>query len=332
MLPSRRMLLPAAVLGVAAVVPFLGCGCTGDGPGAGNWPDRPGPKVVVSFAPLYCFVANVAGDDAVVKNMMTTTGPHSFHPTDVEARLLARADLFFINGLDLDNRAAETLRKGSANAGLRVIDLGGRLPKELCLEGTCHHDHGHGHAHDHEHEHGTDPHVWLGIDQAVKMVEAVRDELKAADPAHADGYDRRAAEYVGKLQAVKADGLAMLKGKDDLRMVTFHESLAYFARTFGLRVSGVVMKNPGVEPNAEQMGSLVKTCVSKKVRVIAVEPQYSKNSSAAKLLVELKRGGLEDATLVEIDPLETVRPADLKPEWYEAKMRANLKALAEAMK
>ena len=35
---------------------------------------------------------------------------------------------------------------------------------------------------------------------------------------------------------------------------------------------------------------------------------------------------------VEIDPLETCRPDELDAGWYERKMRANLEALARAMK
>src|SRR5688572_4684112 len=98
-----------AAVGVALAVLPLGCGGGSDG----VWPDRPGPKVVVSFAPVYCWAVNVAGDDAVVKNMMTTTGPHDFNPTDTDARLVRKADLFFINGLNLDNELAARVKKGS---------------------------------------------------------------------------------------------------------------------------------------------------------------------------------------------------------------------------
>ena len=44
------------------------------------------------------------------------------------------------------------------------------------------------------------------------------------------------------------------------------------------------------------------------------------------------REGVADAELVVIDPLETVPPAELTPDWYVAKMRQNLDALARAMK
>jgi zinc transport system substrate-binding protein len=35
---------------------------------------------------------------------------------------------------------------------------------------------------------------------------------------------------------------------------------------------------------------------------------------------------------VEIDPLETVKPDELTPDWYENKMRANIAALEKALK
>jgi ABC-type Zn uptake system ZnuABC Zn-binding protein ZnuA len=316
-----------AVAGLALALGLLPSGCGG---GDDVWPDRPGPKVVVSFAPVYCWAVNVAGDDAVVKNMMTTTGPHDFNPTDTDARLVRRADLFFINGLGLDNDLAGAVKRGSGNNRLAVIDLGARLPADQLLEGQCNHDHA---GHDHKHDHGTDPHVWLNPDYAVTMTEAIRDELKKADPGNAANYDRRAAEYVGKLRTLKAEGLEKLKGKTDRKLVSFHESLAYFARSFDLTVTGVVQKTPGQEPNTDELAKLIDLCKAQKVRLVAVEPQYTANTSAKAVLDELARkGAVTDAALVEIDPMETVTPAALTPAWYEERMRANLDALARAMK
>jgi ABC-type Zn uptake system ZnuABC Zn-binding protein ZnuA len=123
------------------------------------------------------------------------------------------------------------------------------------------------------------------------------------------------------------------KGKKvDRRIVTFHESLTYFANAFDLRIVGVVEKKPGVEPNIDELNELIGKCKSTGVRVIAVEPQYSSGTSAKTILDELRRSEtVTDPVLVEIDPLETVIPAALKPEWYEEKMRANLDALAKAL-
>jgi ABC-type Zn uptake system ZnuABC Zn-binding protein ZnuA len=329
MIRTRRSV--AAVVGLAALAGLFALLPAGCGGGRDEvWPDRPGPKVVVTFAPIYCFAAKVAGDDAVVQNLMTTSGPHDFNPTDTEARLLRKANLLFINGLELDTNLANTLKRGSGNRDLKIVDLGGRIPQAELLEGACHHDHGPGEAHDHEH--GTDPHIWLSPEFAVRMTETIRDELKAADPEHATNYDRRAAEYVGELRKLHADGLALLKDKKDRRLVTFHESLAYFAKSFNLDVADVVQKKPGVEPNSDELKKLIEICQAKKVRLIAVEPQYGTQTSAKTILEELKRKGVSDADLVAIDPLETVPAAELTPDWYVQKMRSNLEALARAMK
>jgi ABC-type Zn uptake system ZnuABC Zn-binding protein ZnuA len=326
--PRSRWVLVGVIAVLAGALPFLGVGCGG---GEEVWKEQPGPKVVVSFAPLYCFAANVAGDNAQVKSLMTTSGPHDFNPTDTEARLLRKADLLFINGLGLDDGLAETLRKGSSNRKLNVVALGKRIPEDQLREGSEDHDH-HAHGHHHEHEGGHDPHVWLSPDLAALMTEGIRDELKKADPGNAAGYDQRAAEYVAKLRKLKADGQDMLKGKADRKLVTFHESLAYFARDFDLTIAGVVEKKPGVEPTSDELTALIKKCQENKVRLIAVEPQYGANTSAKTLLDEVRRRGVPDAELVEIDPLETVIPAALTPGWYEEKMRANLAALRDKMK
>ena len=322
----KPLLLPLLLLVPLAFV-VGGCGAAKDA----SWPDKPGPKVVVSFAPIYCFAANVAGDDAAVKCVMGTTGPHHFQPTDTEARLAARANLFLINGLNLDNQIAGTIQKNSGNKGLKLIDLGSRLPKELLKEGVCKHAH---HDGDHSgHDHGNDPHTWLGPDFAVRYVEAIRDELITADPSHKDGYTRRSAEYVAKLNALKADGVAMLKDKKDRKLLAFHDSLVYFGDTFGLEIKDAVQKMAGSEPNAKELQETIANAKKHGVRLIAVEPQYTANNAAKTILAELRKDpALADADVVEIDPLETVKPDDLTADWYEKMMRANLERLSKAMK
>ena len=312
---------------------LLVLGLSGCGSREEVWPrDHPGPKVVVSFAPLYCFAINVAGDDAVVRNMMTTSGPHEFNPTDRDARLLQRADLFFINGIGLEGDKPESLARSSGNRKLRIVNLGDRIPPEKLTEGSCHHDHGDGVAH----EHGKDPHVWLSAEYAILQVEGIRDALKEADPAHAAGYDQRAAAYIQKLGKLKADGLALFKDKKDRKLVTFHDSMSYFARTFDLNIVGVVQKNPGTEPNDAQLRELINLCADERypVRVITVEPQYGASIAANEIRKALIRKKVPDPELVEFDTLETTTPEQLNEnaDWYETRMRSNLEALAKAMK
>ena len=311
------LLVPAAFVG--------GCGSAKDT----TWPDKPGPKVVVSFAPIYCFAANVAGDDATVKCVMGTTGPHHFNPTDTEARLAARANLFLINGLNLDNQIAGTIQKNSGNKGLKLIDLGARLPADKLREGVCKHDH----HHEGDHDHGFDAHVWLNPDLAAKFVEVIRDEFIAADPAHKEGYTARAAAYTSKLMKLKSDGLDLLAGKKDRKLLAFHDSLAYFGEAYNLEIKDAIQKLAGSEPNAKELQEVIANSKKRGVRLIAVEPQYTANNAAKTILSELRKDpALADADVVEIDPLETVKPDELTADWYEKKMRENLDRLHKAMK
>src|SRR5260221_3917232 len=122
-----------AVLGVAAAIAiFPGCSGPKD-----PWPEKPGPRVLTSFAPLYCFALNVAGDDASLRGIMTETGPHEFDPSPQHAIALRRADLFLITGLDLDNGIAQKMVKSSRNRNLPIVETALAIPKSELREGMC---------------------------------------------------------------------------------------------------------------------------------------------------------------------------------------------------
>lgn len=325
---ERFWVKAAGLAGLAAVVAVAFIGCGGKQSADSDWPADGKPRVVVSFAPLYCFAANVAGDDAHVKNVMTTTGPHDFDPTADHVRLVTKADLMLIVGMELDDVTGEKMQKGSGNANLKLVKLGDAIPKNMRCEGFCTHAN-----HGPEHKHGDDPHVWLGPDHAVLLVNKIRDTLKEQNPAHADGYDARAAAYVKKLGALKAYGEEKFAGKKDNRLVSFHDSLAYFAECYRLDIRDVVTPKAGQEPDAAQMKRIIEKCTSKRspTRVITVEPQYSTSGAGATLVKELAAKGVKNPVLVEIDTLETVKPDDLTLDWYEKRMRANIDALAAAL-
>ena len=319
---------------VASGVLLLGCGKSQP-----VWPEGKSPRLLTSFPPVYCFVANVAGDDAAVLTLLKTTGPHDYQPTPQDTLKVREADLFFINGLELDEHFANRLKGNSGNPRLPVIELGERVPNRIAL-GHEKEEKGAGDAHGHHHEHGEfDPHVWLGVPEAIAMVEVIRDELKKVDPPHADGYDRRAAAYVAKLKKIHDDGKAAFQGvkESDRKLIAFHDSLRYFARSFGIEVAGVMEMRAGIAPDPNEFRKLVETCKIKNVRVIAVEPQYS-HEAADRLREGVVTAGGAGLRIVEIDPLETAQPEDFSAaheggkDFYERKMTENVNKLRDAWK
>lgn len=299
------------------------------------WEGRGGPpRVVVTIPALDSFVRNIGGEHVGVICLCTTRGPHHYDYTPQDAIILRDADLFFAIGLTLDDNFADPMQIESHNPRLRYVKLGERLPEKLLLKGEEEHDHGKEEA-KHDHKHGEhDPHVWLGIEQAKVMVKFIRDELKTVDAAHAGDYDKNADNYLQALDKLADYGKDKLKDKKDRKFIAFHESLAYFAKSFDLNIVDAIEVAPGQEPSPGHLKELVEKCKKENVHVIAVEPQYPKGTSAEVLQKEVK--GLEFAV---VDPLETAGDKDVKDDqkelkdkgWYEKKMKQNLDALAKGL-
>ncbi len=299
------------------------------------WGNCPGKRVVVTIPALDNFVRNVGGDHICIHCLCTTEGPHQYTYNPPDAMILKDADLFFAVGLTLDEKFADPIQRDSHNPHLRYVQLGERLPANLKRANEEKHEHDEK-EHGHDHEHGDyDPHVWLGIPQAIGMVEIIRDELKKLDPDHADDFDKNADTYIKRLKKLHTDGKAKLRDKKNRKIIAFHESLGYFAKSFDLNIVDVLEVTPGSEPSPSHMVQVVKKCKAEDVHVIAVEPQYPVVSSAKVLEQQVKK-----IQFVVVDPLETVNnekelkesKKELKDaDWYERKMRQNLDELARGL-
>lgn len=310
----------------------LAAGCSFQSGAADEWASAgKKPKALVTFPGLFSFAAAVGGDDIAIKSLTTTRGVH-FHGelTEREIRLAAGCDVFLTNGLGLDEYIVQKLEKPARNKNWNVVALGKAIDPDALHEGECQHTHQPGEAH----EHPIDPHVWLGVGPAKAMVGAVRDEFKRLDPPHAANFNRRAAEYLKKLDALEAFGKDLFAAKTEKKFVTFHDSLQYFAESYGLKVGGVIETKEGVEPTADDIAEVVRICQKGKIRVIAVEPQFPRTTSARVIRDTLQKSkdNPVDAQFAAVDPLETADEAELTADLYEKKMRENLANLAGALK
>src|SRR5437879_1181441 len=139
--PAMRRLVITGLVPLAAALILSGCNGGADG-----WADKPGPKVLAFFPPLYSLAATVAGDDAQVQSLLTTKGPHDYEARTSDARRLRRADLFLTIGLGLDDSVAKKLADTCGNKSLRLVELGEKLPKEMLRKGACSCGHEHEHS------------------------------------------------------------------------------------------------------------------------------------------------------------------------------------------
>lgn len=315
---------------------------------------RPGQKrILVTFPPLYSITTAVAGDKAYVLCLLTTTGPHDYDGAATDLLKINKADLLICNGLTLDDAFTANMLKNHRNKSLEVLNVGETIetkyPSVLHQGGHEHHDdakkddkhdhkedkHAHAKAEDHPgHQHGKhDPHLWLGPDQAGAMAKVIAGKLAEIDPGNKKVYDDRAKDFIDELEKIEAYGKAAFKDKKNKKIITMHEAFDYFADAFGIDIVATIQKRPGADPDAKWTANLIDLCKKHEVRVIAVEPQYSRNQATA-LQADLKQKGL-DVRVITLDPLETAAAATGKvnPDagYYLKGLKENIDTLAKAL-
>src|SRR5207302_757306 len=154
------------------------------------------------------------------------------------------------NGLGLDDERITRLINSSNNHKAPTIPVGKKAlgDKQPIYVEKSKHD-------DHWHAAGPDPHIWLGMDEAVTIVQLISQALQEKDAAHKSDYQTRADAYIAEIKKLRGEGEKQLKGKKGI-LITTHDSVRYFARSFGLSIAGNIQVQPGIEGDADKLKTL----------------------------------------------------------------------------
>jgi len=263
-------------------------------------------RIVTSFYPMYVATINITdGVDGVEVYNMTkpqTGCLHDYQLMTEDMKTLEKADAFVINGAGMEDFMGKVTEQQKK---LKVIDASRGI--EL--------------IHDEE---GDNPHVWLSVTEAIAQVRNIADQLKEADPAHADAYEKNAAAYIEKLTALKTEMHAALDNVPHKDIVTFHEAFPYFAKEFNLNIIGVVEREPGTEPTPTELQETIEQVNALPSKVLFTEPQYS---PAAAETIARETG----AKIYTLDPVVTGEATPAAKNAYIDTMKANMKVLQEAL-
>ena len=296
---TKILSLLLLVLSVALV------GCSGADKGAEKKSAEPF-RIVTSFYPMYVATINITdGVDGVEVYNMTkpqTGCLHDYQLMTEDMKTLEKTDAFVINGAGMEDfmdKVTEQQKK------LKVIDASRGI--EL--------------IHDEE---GDNPHVWLSVTDAITQVRNIADQLKEADPAHADSYEKNAAAYIERLTSLKNEMHAALDNVPHKDIVTFHEAFPYFAKEFNLNIIGVIEREPGTEPTPTELQETIEQVNSLPSKVLFTEPQYS---PAAAETIARETG----AKIYTLDPVVTGEATPAAKNAYLDTMRKNMATLKEAL-
>ena len=228
---------------------------------AGNADAGDKVKAVASFSILGDMVRQVGGDRVEVTTLVGPDGDaHVFSPTPADAKMLASAQLFFVNGLGFEGWM-ERLEKSSGFTGKTVVASTGVKPRTMIEEegGTP--------------ETITDPHAWQDLANGRLYVANIRDGLIAADPAGRAEYQANAAKYLGEIMqeddAVRG-ALAKLPS-DRRRIITSHDAFGYFGAAYGLEVIAPEGVSTDSEASAQDVAKIVRQIKAEHIPAVFME-------------------------------------------------------------
>lgn len=262
--------------------------------------------IVTSFYPMYVATINITqGVDGVTVTNMTkpqTGCLHDYQLMTEDMKTLEKADAFVINGAGMESFLDKVIEQ---RKNLKIIDASKGI--ELLKD-----------------DDEENPHVWLSVTDAILQVKNIAEQLKAADPKHADAYEKNAAAYIKKLEALKAEMHAELDTVPNKDIVTFHEAFPYFAKEFGLNIISVVEREPGTEPTPAELQATIEQVKKLPVKVLFTEPQYS--PSAAETIA--RETG---AKIYTLDPVVTGEANEQAINAYIDTMKKNMETLKTAL-
>jgi len=237
------------------------------------------PVVAGTIYPLYDMI-RVVGGAHVEASVILPPGasPHLYEFSPKQLEKLRHVKVIFAIGHGLDDWATQVVNV-APEARVIIVDRGIDLRK--FEDGT------------------TDPHYWLHLGNARRIVGTIANELSEIDPAHAADYRAAAKAYDQKLSDEERrlkEELAPVRG---MPILTFHDAWYYFADEFGLTIAGSFEPAAGEEPTPRYLAALQRAIARDHIRILFIEPQLS--SGAVRSFAEDNHLGI-----AVLNPLEGV--------------------------
>jgi manganese/iron transport system substrate-binding protein len=271
----RRQRRRASLITIAAIaVAVVACGpavggvpspaAAGGGPL--GWTDTlsGGPDkldVATTVAPISSIARNIGGDRIRLHGIVPdATNSHTFEPAPSDAQTLAKADLIVVNGLHLEQPTL-AMAEASKSASAKILMLADNTVtnRDWLFDVSFPESAG-----------DPNPHLWMDVRYAERYAELLAGWFGAADPANKAAYDANLAAYTARLDAL--DGMirkaVATVPAADRKLLTYHDSWAYWAREYGFTVIGAVQASDFSDPSPQEVARLIEQIRTEKVPAV----------------------------------------------------------------
>ena len=207
-------------------------------------------RVVTTVSPITSIVENIGGARIELKGVVPEgVNSHTFAPAPSVAKVISQADLIVLNGLFLEEPTLEMARANKKSEAL-ILPLGDRSvsKEDLQFDFTFPQSGGQ-----------PNPHLWPDPLLALQYAELVEEQLGELDPANKDYYAGNLDQFRRRIQALDV-GIAAAVATippANRKLLTYHDSWAYFAKRYGMKVIGAVQPANFSEPSVKEIVQLI---------------------------------------------------------------------------
>lgn len=239
--------LAAALL--AALLVFAACDDDGGASEGGEAPEG-ALRVVATVSPVTSIVENIGGTQIALQGLVPEgVNSHTYEPPVSDVRALSDADLIVLNGLRLEEPILE-LAEANKKDDAVILLLGDNTlsPDQYKYDFSFP-----------ESEGMPNPHLWPNPDLMATYATLIHEQLVELDPDNANYYDANLDELATRLQeldnAIAEATQTVPEG--NRRLLTYHDSWAYWADRYGFTVVGAIQPSDFAEPSAGEVADLI---------------------------------------------------------------------------
>ncbi len=229
-------------------------------------------NIVTSVAPITNIVQNIGGEKINLIGLVPEgVNSHTFDLVPSDAIKINNADLIIIDGLNLETEVEKIANNAIAkNSKIHLLKLGDNTvdKADWIFDFSFPKEKG-----------DPNPHLWLNVYYAIKFANLTRDKLIEIDPFNSKYYTENSKKYTELLKQLD-NGIKksiMTIPPENRKLLTYHDSWAYFAPRYGMTVIGVIQPSDFGEPSAKDVADLIDQVRAEKVPAIFASEVFPTN-------------------------------------------------------
>jgi len=209
-------------------------------------------NVVTSVAPITNIVQNIGGGKINLIGLIPEgVNSHTFELIPSDLIKINNADLIIIDGLNLEANLEKIAENAIAkNPSIQLLKLGDNIISEdqWIFDFSFPKENG-----------DPNPHLWLNVQYAMKFANLTRDKLIEMDPSNSRYYIQNSNKYNNLLKQLDYGIKKSIETIpiENRKLLTYHDSWAYFALRYGMTVIGAIQASDFGEPSAKDVAELI---------------------------------------------------------------------------